>query len=249
MKRTHSEPPWAATAASCSSSSMTATEQTATTTKSGYTVHQTWVSRRRIIVASNSRIRAGRVANIYMESGDWFIVDVGFSSRNPTCAFAVGMEPPREVHFRVLVNTLMGEAVQGTSRPLNLLLEAPLSMAFNTAGNPKARDFEYHVGGVYRGWYYQTGASTMLTAANIIDELSKCRLRRRIRLFEGFAPLPGASHTRVVNMLRQVIVDQDADAIVHPDAVITPGTGTVRPIFGIHGRDPKIPPVVCVLPP
>ena len=74
---------------------MTATEQTATTTKSGYTVHQTWVSRRRIIVASNSRIRAGRVANIYMESGDWFIVDVGFSSRNPTCAFAVGMEPPR----------------------------------------------------------------------------------------------------------------------------------------------------------
>ena len=88
----------------------------------------------------------------------------------------------------------------------------------------------------------------MLAATTMIQELSKCGLRRRIRLFEGFAPLSGADHAEVVDMLRQVVRNPDLGAIIPPGEIISARDGTLRPIFGVSDREPRIPPVVSVFP-
>ena len=154
-------------------------------------------------MAPNSKIRAGKVVNVNMESGDWFIVDIGWVNHG----FAIGQQPAEKVGRRELVKQLVGQATEGTSRPLNLLLEAPLSMAFDCHGNPMIRSFESPDGIGPRRWYMNAGPSTMLSAVTVLDELSRHRLRRRIRLFEGFAPLQGEDDAEVVNMLRQVIMN------------------------------------------
>ena len=95
-------------------------------------------------MSSNPRIRAGRPWEICMESGDWIIVDMGFSSKKPSCGVAVGGEPPNTLPFGKLVNLVRDEAgrKEAKKRPLNLLLEAPLSMAFDPHDNPMPRSFE-----------------------------------------------------------------------------------------------------------
>ena len=195
-------------------------------------------------MASNSKIRAGKVCNINMESGDWFIVDIGWVNYG----IAINQDPADQVGRRELVRQLVGRATEGTSRPLNLLLEAPLSMAFDPDGNPMIRGFETPEGIGPRRWYFNAGASTMHSAATILDELSRCRLRRRIRLFEGFAPLQGADDAEVADMLRQLILNPYPGAIIPPNQIIAPEAGTLRPIIGISEREPRIPPVISVLP-
>ena len=80
-------------------------------------------------------IRAGLTTEASRTSGEWVFVDLGFAKAAKSCGLLVGDEKPKEVSFSQL-KTEMLEIVAADGKPLNLLIEAPLSVAFNESGNP-----------------------------------------------------------------------------------------------------------------
>ena len=132
------------------------------------------------------RIIAGQVADINEHSGQWLIVDVGFSNRESSCGVWNGVGKPRVVTFSCLVKLALEEVQKTDPRPLNLLLEAPLSVAFQQNGNPTRRLCDTH-GGKHRYWYVNAGATTLIAASYLLRALNDCQKQRKVRLFEGFA--------------------------------------------------------------
>ena len=131
-------------------------------------------------MASKRRITAGKVRDIedvrqnkkLLE--DWIFVDIGFARQDNSCGVAIGTDVAKKVEFAELVK-LVVRAVQKEGKSLNLLLEAPLSMAFTKAGNPWPRNFEWStrsqgndspqwfkdlIDPSERFWYSRAGAST-----------------------------------------------------------------------------------------
>jgi hypothetical protein len=86
-------------------------------------------------------IQAGAVTDIRPESGEWLFVDVGFSSAGKTCGVLSGTNAPECVTFGELSKRVVAAGAQA-GPPLNLLIEAPLSVAFNARGNPTGRTIE-----------------------------------------------------------------------------------------------------------
>lgn len=92
-----------------------------------------------------TNIRAGTKYEIIPDD-DWVIVDIGFSRDQKTCGLlqiSRGSDERKQadpVTFGVLIESLR-KRVQTTNR-LNLVIEAPLSIAFSEKGNPVGRCFE-----------------------------------------------------------------------------------------------------------
>lgn len=72
---------------------------------------------------------------------DWAFVDFRFSENFKNCGALMNDEIPNAMLFSDLQAWLrnIGES---TRRPLNLVLGAPLSVAFNSSGNPTGRAIE-----------------------------------------------------------------------------------------------------------
>ena len=200
---------------------------------------------------------------------DWIFVDIGFARKGNTCGVAVGNCEAEKVTFANLVGKVT-EAVQKEGNPLNLLLEAPLSMAFTEDGNPWPRNFEWStkskgndspewfkdlIDPSERFWYSRAGASTKAGAERLIWRLRRCKRRRQVRLFEGAASLK-ADHHEVADKLRQVVKGEIGCPIVSPNEITAGRKHThLWPITGIEGwdshkppKDSMIPPVVWILP-
>ena len=71
----------------------------------------------------------------------WIFVDIGFSSNNPTCGLSFGNEPSRCVQFSSAKQQIV-ERIRFLPEGANLLIEAPLSVCFDSKGNPKGRKIE-----------------------------------------------------------------------------------------------------------
>ena len=210
---------------------------------------------------SKRRITAGQVRDIedirnnpaLLE--DWIFVDIGFSSTRTSCGIAIGSCAATEVTFADLVKMVVDavEKQDCSDKPLHLVLEAPLSMAFTEDGNPWPRTFEGLIDGIPRGWYYQAGATTRGGAERLMWKLRRCKRRRPIRLFEGFIPRErgaehqAGDHARVAEQLRGVVKGETGCPIVRPDE-ITAGL-QVWPISGIEGWDSNKPPKDNMIPP
>ena len=131
------------------------------------------------------RIIAGLVADINPDSGQWLIVDVGFSSNEQSCGVWNGAGEPYVVTFGDLVRLAIQEVQEPVSGPLNLLLEAPLSVAFRENGNPTRRVCDTQ-DGRHRDWYVNAGATTLIAAGYLLLAVHRCQRQREVRLFEGF---------------------------------------------------------------
>ena len=129
-------------------------------------------------------IVAGFCEDIRRDSGEWLIVDIGFSSNEATCGIWDEAQQPRVVKFGDLVKLTKGKAKEKSQEPLNLLIEAPLSVAFQCNRNPSRRKCDTK-GNIHRDWYVNAGATTLLAASYLLQELVECEGRRRVRLFEG----------------------------------------------------------------
>lgn len=230
---------------------------------------------------SRRRITAGQVRDIedvrrnkeLLE--DWIFVDIGFAPKGKSCGVAIGNQKAKEVRFAKLVKMVV-EEVGKSCKPLNLLLEAPLSMAFTEDGNPWPRSFESKrkqwnpvprwfkdlITDDFKGWYHQTGPNTTAGAVRLIWKLNRCERQREIRLFEGFAPREkGAKskkgdHAIVAEKLRGVVKGETGCPIVPPDEITTayPSRSShkytqVWPITGIEGWDADKPPGCSSIPP
>jgi len=135
-------------------------------------------------------------------------VDLGFSGRNRTTG--VAWSPSSSSHSEATKHQF-GEAVTEVAnliRPLRevvLVLEAPLSSAFNGRGNPRPRgqfEREPHC----RWWSVGSGAATALSALFFLRQLH-CKLESSsvtIHLVEGFVSGDDSGdHDKVADVLCQ----------------------------------------------
>ncbi len=181
------------------------------------------------------------------DSGQWVFVDIGFSRDQSSCGIAIGDSRPRNVRFSDLAPCIARELESDTA-PLNLLIEAPLSVAFNAGGNPTGRSIE-RKNGKTRYWYMQGGAVTLLATMHLVRDLYEIRPTRELRLFEGFASFKhkkkNYSHASDVSNLRRVVWgERDKGKIVDAEGLKMRDEDILVSSFLVLGMDLGIPPVV-----
>ncbi len=162
------------------------------------------------------RIIAGQVADINEDAGQWLIVDMGFSSTKRSCGVGNDAGEPYVVTFSGLVTLATQEVQRADSRPLNLLLEAPLSVAFQQNGNPTRRICDTY-DGQHRDWYVNAGATTLIAASYLLRALHACQIQRDVRLFEGFVSF-GRHQGRTRNNAERIAAHR-ADVLALRNAV------------------------------
>lgn len=202
-------------------------------------------------------IRSGTIDELKEESVDWLFVDVGFSSTHKSCGVLKNNERPKTVKFGRFVKCVVKETrIPGP--PLNLLLEAPLSVAFDKDGNPTRRSTDEE-GKEYRDWWYNAGASTLLATGYLLRLVKECGIRREVRLFEGFASFKSSRpawcriecfsksdwpHIEDLLRLQCAAWDPKLNFVTCPDDLKTPNCATLVSAFAFAGMDFGTPPVV-----
>jgi hypothetical protein len=193
-------------------------------------------------------LRAGRVDEIRRESGEWLFVDLGFSREEASCGLLQDDGSPEELTF----GAALERVVQATSRPggpLNLVIEAPLSVAFTAQGNPTGRLLEKQPSGA-RYWYAPVGCLVLVAATHLLRAIATAGVQREVRLFEAFVSfkVKGAKscHTDDVLCLREAVwfPDRFPTAITAPDALRTNPTDVVLSVLDQNGLGSGIPPVI-----
>ncbi len=197
-----------------------------------------------------SHIRSGTVSESTRRSGQWAFVDMGFANGKRSCGIVVDDGEARALTFSALQAELAALCTDGSS-PLNLLIEASLSVAFGAHGNPAGRSVEKR-GGQSRYWYVGLGCSVLVAATYLLRSIVELPPSREIRLFEGLVSfktkgLP-SSHTDDVMALREVAwtLDGTKGRIVSPDALaMVPGDRVIS-AFRVAAMDFGVPPVIVV---
>jgi hypothetical protein len=195
-------------------------------------------------------IRAATLSEASRQSGDWVFVDIGFANKAKSCGLLVGEGKARAVSFSELQNELAG-ICDTKSGPLNLLLEAPLSVAFGSNGNPVGRSVEKR-NEQTRYWYVGLGCSVLVAATYLLRTIHDLSPRREIRLFEGLVSFKPkgtpSSHTADVDALRRVIWHEENSIgrIVAPKELALNQGDQIVSAFRVAGMDFGIPPIVVV---
>ncbi len=193
-------------------------------------------------------IRAGKISEISASPGDWLILDIGFSNRAASCGLMINLNPPLQLQFGETVDKICAFIAAATGA-VNLVIEAPLSVAFDAKGNPKGRAIE-KMGKHTRFWYTGPGSAVMLASLYLVNALEMMPGQREIRLFEGFVSFKEkrgkSDHLRDVIMLREIVDHPQsfAGSIIGPDALKMDETDTLQSAFRIAGMDTGIPPVL-----
>lgn len=188
-------------------------------------------------------------------SGLWVFVDLGFSRQAKSCGFAVDDCPPEELTFGCLVRRTL-DVVRSASTPVNLLLEAPLSAAFDKSGNPTGRRIEKR-GSQVRYWYLGSACVVLVAATYLLRQVHDAALKEPrniapIRLFEGFVSFKegrgSSSHVDDVADLRTVAWGRSGvpGKVVWADDLKMNESDTLRSAFAVSGMDLGVPPVVLV---
>jgi hypothetical protein len=198
-----------------------------------------------------ANIRAAAVAEASDKSLPWVFVDLGFASKAKSCGLLVGEGEARALSFSQLQSEVTSICRAG-DEPLNLLLEAPLSVAFAANGNPTGRSVEKR-GGQTRYWYVGLGCSVLVAATYLLRSIYDLGLKREIRLVEGlvsFKPKAiASSQTADVVALREVVWRQNSlrGRIVAPEGLTLSGGDRIVSAFRVAAMDFGVPPVVEVV--
>ena len=83
-------------------------------------------------------IRAGYKSEINWGSGNWIFIDIGFSNKSKSCGVLLGDDAPFETTFGELYGSIESQFAHH-EKQINLVIEAPLSVAFDKNTNPKGR--------------------------------------------------------------------------------------------------------------
>ena len=181
---------------------------------------------------------------------EWVFVDIGFSKNSKSCGIAIGDSEPRSILYGDLGREMVCELNKGCS-PLNLLIEAPLSVAFNANGSPTGRKIEKR-GRETRYWYVGAGAATLLAAMHLLRRLhDSMDPEREVRLFEGFASFKSkgahSSHAADVSKLRCVAWGEcSTGGIVGREGLKMRPDDILLSAFAVSGMDFGVPAVVVV---
>jgi len=191
-------------------------------------------------------LRAGSESELRIDSGDWAFVDIGFSSTSKSCGFLQKEGSAEVLTFGDLKSKLIGLAEIG-GPPLNIVIEAPLSISFNKKGNPAGRSFEKSEKGS-RYWYTNGGCVVMVSAGYLLRALLETVPAREIRLFEAFVSFKPkdkkSSHLEDVLAMREAVKKSKEPGIVVNHYEIAQKNHVVQSAFVAWGFDLGVPPVL-----
>lgn len=196
-------------------------------------------------------IRAGRVSEVRRDSGEWLFLDLGFARRAASCGFLHGDGTAEALTFATAQERVT-RAAEVAAGPLNVVLEAPLSVAFTKDGNPTGRSIEKRPEGT-RFWYVGLGCAVLVAATYLLRAIASAEVRREIRLFEGFVSFKPktarSSHIDDVIHLRDIVWHPEnyPGAITPPEKLALNATDVVSSMFAVLGLDLGIPPVIAVM--
>ena len=195
-------------------------------------------------------IHAGTVDDIRPDSGEWLVIDLGFAQKSKSCgvlrANTNSDDLMLENHTFTTMQEIVLETVSFSGNPLNLLLEAPLSVAFTKEGNPTHRKTDRRGPNERRDWYSGPGAAVLLSATYLLRAMSHTNLYRDVRLFEGFKSFKRtpSSHLSDAKALWQIVRHRDRSAITAPNDLQATASDTIVSAFAVAGMDFGIPPVI-----
>ena len=195
-------------------------------------------------------IRAGTKSEIALSSGEWLILDIGFAKTGRrTCGLLVNRESPVEVDFNETTGRLC-HFIANSTKPVNLVIEAPLSVAFDSKGNPTGRAVEKQ-GNKTRYWYAGLGCAVMVAALYLVRRIiTEAPGNVEIRLFEGFVSFKEkgteSNHPMDVKRLREVIENQNRypESIIESEALKMNDSDRLQSAFLVAGIDAGIPPLI-----
>lgn len=186
---------------------------------------------------------SGTPDQVLTSSGAWAILDIGFARTSKTCGLLLPGEQSRCVQYgeaRRLLTTMVGDS----SEPINLVIEAPLSVAFTSSGNPTGRSVE-HRPGSSRCWYFGLGCSVLVAALYLIKDLADAGTSVPVRLFEGFVSFKArsgrSSHLADVEALQQVISNPSSESVVAPADLRREPTDILESAGKLCGIDYGVP--------
>jgi len=203
-------------------------------------------------------IRAGTMEELHSDQTDWVFADVGFAQKKASCGLIIGDSEPAEICFSELGAKLaqLAAADRGNGRPLSLIIEAPLSVAFTRDGNPTGRSFERRSLGKVaetRYWYLGLGCCVLVAATYIMRQLAETKPQVEVRLFEGFASFKTkgerSSHAGDVRRLRQLLREYphcEAGTIFPPDQLRCSPDDRIESAFAVAKMDFGVPPVLVL---
>jgi hypothetical protein len=196
----------------------------------------------------NPMIHAGTVADIVWRSGTWVFLDIGFAKKKKSCGLLVHDAEPNQFQFNKARDLIVDITAKATG-PVNLTIEAPLSVAFDKSGNPNGRRIEKQ-GAKTRYWYNGLGCAVMVAAMYLVRAIHDACPKQHVRLFEGFVsfknPEIESDHRRDVLLMRQVVMEPVANAgsIIGPDALKMANDDRIVSAFCVGGLDYGVPPVI-----
>lgn len=190
-------------------------------------------------------INAGTKDQLNVESGSWIITDIGFSNRKRTCGLSFDLDDPVCVNFAELKSKVT-DHIRRSQTPCNLLIEAPLSVAFDQNLNPIGRSIEKE-GGKTRYWYVGLGCAVMTAALYLVREIHDAKLGKEVRLFEGFVTYKSkdenSDHLADVRLLREVVRDPEryADCIFDENSLKMTEDSRLVSTFEVAGLSTGVP--------
>ena len=116
-------------------------------------------------------IVAGTVEDAVRDSREWIFVDLGFSEKSRSCCMAVGDAEPVPLTFCELQRELCLRTRSGAS-PINLVIEAPLSVSFNAHCKPTGRRIERRE---IRTRYWYVGPRAAVLVGEVVSALRSVR--------------------------------------------------------------------------
>lgn len=193
---------------------------------------------------SGHGIFAGTVDDIRPDSGDWLIIDMGFSQKGKTCGVILPDDQALLCTFAEMRAHVEKEA-RSPGLPLNLLIEAPLSVAFNNNGNPSPRSPDV-TPLQRRDWYYNAGVGMQIASMYLLRGLSQTSRERDIRLFEGFVSFKSKKTPHLVDAhkLKAAIYEGGDATIYGPEELKRDHLDALHSAFAVAGLEFGIPPVI-----
>lgn len=193
-------------------------------------------------------IQAGVKPQIQWGDGNWIFLDIGFSHNKPSSGLLFGDGVPQSRCFGCARRQIV-QRIREAKTTVNLVIEAPLSICFDSKGNPKGRRIEKQ-GSKTRYWYNGPGCAVMVAALYLIRDIKDAKQSTLVRLFEGFVSYKDRS-TRSndkedVCLLRSVVRDPRsfAESTFSPEELEADKGDVLCSAFRVAGLDCGVPAVI-----
>ena len=212
------------------------------------------------LTAANSELRfkAGRYEDIDIEKGLWIILDIG-ASRQETCGLKISNAEAKSLSYSGATKAILSAIRASNDDTINLVIEAPLSMAYDKDGNPKGRRPEKR-GSDNRYWYIGAGAVVALSTLPLIKIIASkfADEPRTIQLFEAFVTFKSGAipnidpHVYDVEMIYETLKNKESqpDSFIAPDKLKFESSDQIMSALLLLGLGSGVPLlIVCNQPP